>query len=118
MNLQHQNILTPVEYSLLPPYSQRTFVLIKRKFGLFRAYSVENKLLRNQLSLLNKYLNKYKPSGIAKLYSKRPKILFAKKFNKLFFRAGRAILLTNHPFKKHTIQKNISKRFSHIIKQN
>lgn len=41
---------------------------------------------------------------------KRTKVLFAKKFNKLFFRAGRSVFVKYFDLKKYKIQKYITKK--------
>jgi len=50
-------------------------------------------------------------------YHKKIKIIFSKKLNRLFFRAGRKILGTHLYFKKYIIQRYMSRKVTHEIKK-
>jgi hypothetical protein len=93
-------------------------LFLKRKFGLYKTSEFENK----RVKYLIKYLiNTAKFSNIVQYkqnsYHKKIKIIFSKKLNRLFFRAGRKILGTYLSFKKHIIQRYMSRKITHEIKK-
>lgn len=96
---------------------QTQALFIKRKFGLFKTTDFEEKRLKQQLIHISNYIKynscKNKESG----FKKKIKTIFARKLNKLFFRAGRTLITQRLNFKKYLIQKYISKKITHTIKK-
>jgi hypothetical protein len=106
------------DISVLHTASQNYTLFIKRKLGLFKSTAFKDKRIRQ---ILNTYMNIVKHntvrSGRPDLFNKRPKTIFYKKLNKLFFRAGRTTFTSNTYIKKYLIQKYISKKIMSMIKK-
>ena len=96
---------------------QIKFLMLKRKLGLYKNLYFLEKRIKFRLNFIINFIkygnNSFKKTGP----QKKPKILFAKKFNKLFFRAGRRILLKHINIKKNLIQKYVSKKINNTVKK-
>jgi len=95
---------------------QRRLLFIKRKFGLFKSYSIENKAIKNQLVALSNYIKCRAPRRRPRIFIKKPRIIFFKKINKLFFRAGRRLFIEKFGKKKTYTQSYLSTRIVNVIK--
>lgn len=76
-----------------------------------------DKRIKNDVYKIINYVNCSDFDTTREEFKKRPKILFHKRFNKLFFRAGRKILLSKFTFKKTVIQKYLSKKIYNFVKK-
>lgn len=115
---KHQNFnLNSTLYAERDENTQQLMHFYKTKFGLYKNNSYANKRIKdNMYSVLN-YVKYYEIYNKEVEIKKRPKMLFYKRFNKLFFRSGRAVLLGKMNLKKTLIQKYISKKITHLIKK-
>lgn len=96
---------------------QQNIHFYKTKFGLYKTINYVDKRIKDDIYRILNYI-KYEEINTYKIdLKKRPKTLFSKKFNKLFFRAGRRVLLNKFNFKKTIIQKYFSKKIHHFIKK-
>jgi len=95
---------------------QKHILFLKYKFGLYKNLSILNKQFKYSI---NTFFNiiKNNNNNLNIIKKKKPKIFFSKKFNKLFFRSGRTILLKFLNIKKYLIQKYISKKINNLIKK-
>jgi hypothetical protein len=100
--------------------AQQDKVLIKKKFGLFKANTIAKKRTRQCLLFLVNHLSKpYDVRTRHRLgFKQRSKVFFYKKFNRLHFRSGRALLRNFWFIKKYMIQKYITKKINTSIKKN
>jgi hypothetical protein len=96
---------------------QQHITFYKNKFGLYKNINFFEKRIKNNIFSVLNYI-KYNEIISKKKDKKKNRIFFAKKFNKLFFRAGRRVLTNKLNIKKYVIQKYISKKITHLIKKN
>jgi hypothetical protein len=96
---------------------QSQILFLKRKFGLFKTTKFEEKRLKQQLMYVSNFIKHNSTKQKDNFFKKRVKIIFSRKLNKLFFRAGRDLIARFLNFKKYLIQKYISKKINHTIKQ-
>ena len=98
-------------------YSKKNTLLLKHRFGLYKTTDYKNKRLKDNAYNVINYI-KYDTIHVRQNnFSKKTKTLFSKKFNKLFFRSGRHVLMKSFTQKKTLIQKYISKKIHHFIKK-
>lgn len=94
-----------------------TILFFKKKFGLYKNLDFLNKRLKQKildLSFYNKNMDLFDNRETVK----KNKIIFYKKLNRLYYRAGRRILSKYLNFKKYSIQKNTTKKINNLIKKN
>jgi hypothetical protein len=85
-------------------------------YGLFKVIPHNNKKLKQGLISLINFINNTHRNRNPKFF-RRKKVLFSKKFNVLFFRAGRKILMDYFNIKKHLTQKFITKKLTKTLKK-
>jgi len=95
--------------------SQKNVLFIKRKFGLYKTRDFNYNRSKQKLLFLLNFLKK----RIAKQsnFKKAAPILFYKKLKKLFFRAGRRIIMSHFNVKKQLTQKFITKYLGSFIRR-
>jgi len=95
---------------------QLCILFSKRKYGLFKTQVSSDKRLKFQLiNIMNILKNQ---ENMRKNSSRpRPKVIFSKKLNRFFFRAGRNTFMQNFNHKKYLIQKYITKKIFNITKK-
>ncbi len=71
---------------------QNSILFFKKKFGLFKTRSFKDRRNKQKLFFILNFIRNKKLFSLKRKH-KRNKILYYKKFNKLFFRAGRKILM-------------------------
>ncbi len=96
--------------------AQNEYLFFKRKFGLFKHVSSENKRVKNQLIYISNLIKFNRARYKYKTRTAKIKIIFYKKINKLFFRAGRRLLVPFIKIKKSYNQTFLSKRLCSNIK--
>jgi hypothetical protein len=96
---------------------QQNIQFFKTKFGLYKNHQYVDKRIKDDVYRVINYIKYAETSAWKTDFKKRPKTLFAKRFNKLFFRAGRNVLASKFEFKKTIIQKYLSKKIHHFIKK-
>ncbi len=92
-------------------------MLLKYRFGLYKTVDYKNKRLKDNAYNVINYIRYNSIQVKQNNFNRKTKTLFAKKFNKLFFRSGRRVLMKNFFQKKTQIQKYISKKIHHFIKK-
>ncbi len=101
-------------------YTQQKAVFFKKKFGLYKPTLFLNKKLKQKLMWSLKHIkNPLSPSyGTRPGFKTQPKILFYKKYHKLYFRGGRRVLHSYLNIKKYMIQKILTKKINSSLKKN
>lgn len=90
---------------------------LKTRYGLYKNNKYSDKRVKDDVYKIINYIRYEDTPTLKNDFKKRPKTLFYKKFNKLFFRAGRSVLLDKFNYKKTIIQKYLSKKIHHFIKK-
>lgn len=82
-------------------------------------FFLDKKIKQKLNVLLNTIKNPHYNSRVTKAnHRKSPKVLFYKKYNKLYFRGGRNGLHDYMGIKKYMIQKYMTKKFNNSVKKN
>jgi len=93
-------------------------LLLKRKFGLYKIAPTSNKIVKNQLIFISNFIKNKKIKRFNKHLISKTKIIFYKRLHKLFFRSGRSLFVPFFKIKKSYTQTFLSKRITHVIKNN
>lgn len=91
---------------------------LKKKFGLYRVVDLTNRRLKQKL--LNLLYSTVKAPGLVRASTtipKRVRVIYARKFTKLFFQSGRKILSKVFLRKKTVIGRHLAKKVYNLVKK-